>query len=658
MRKKLFWALLSLGIVLSSGTAYASEPGELPSENPSRIALFDEVYEYDEENGRMVLTGWNVADDELVGAEEELPQIDAPTEARWQEKTGNLLFNASVNGTGFYGYSIYKEGEENPIYTGGIHFSADYQKSEYEVGLSEDALLKMETGRYYFTIYAKGDESYRDSDVCISDILDYVRPEKKLSIPSNLKWDKTVATWTLSEESAFAYELECKEEGSEEWRWAASGFYHRRATRNVEKYDFTRDMNKKGVYRFRILAMSNDIFEAVDSEWSEWSPEISSEEFTSPVAAELRDLLDSNAGADEILNVLEKEDQKELALSIQTDPVIRNTMGEAEKRFSEEKGISVKTDVASDMADKISGGISVLGAAFNAGDDVKNMTLNITKPTLEKEVDRQQYKNVVQINMTLDGAADTQKLKVPVRITMPIPEGVSAQDLQILHYHNDGSYETIWPYISGKTASFTLTSFSTFIFANTNNAGAGDLPFTDVPSGWRYDNIKFVFDRGIMTGLDETTFEPDAPLNRAQFASVIYRLAGEPEVVFKDTFSDVPAGKWFSEAVIWANENGIVSGPGDGTYGPYDNITREQMARMLMEFARVQSYNTDEREDFAKFADASQVSRWATDYMRWAVGSGIISGSTKDGKYYMNPKGQATRAECAVMLTKFIQKYQ
>ena len=186
-------------------------------------------------------------------------------------------------------------------------------------------------------------------------------------------------------------------------------------------------------------------------------------------------------------------------------------------------------------------------------------------------------------------------------------------------------------------------------------------PFDDVEERegyWKYDNIKFVFDRGIMTGLDETTFEPDAPLSRAQFASVIYRLAGEPEVVFKDTFSDVPAGKWFSEAVIWAYENDIVAGLGDGAFGSYDSITREQMARMLMEFARVQSYNTDEREDFAKFADASQVSRWATDYMRWAVGSGIISGRTEDGKYYMNPKGQATRAECAVMLTKFIQKYQ
>ena len=205
MRKKLFWALLSLGIVLSSGTAYASEPEELSFENPSRIALFDEVYEYDEENGRMVLTGRNVVDDELVGAEEELPQIDAPTEARWQEKTGNFLFNASVNGTGFYGYSIYKEGEENPVYTGSIHYPADYQNTELEMGLSEDALSKMDSGRYYFTVYAKGNEGYMDSEACKSDMLDYSRPEKKLSIPSNLKWDKTVATWTLSEESAFAY---------------------------------------------------------------------------------------------------------------------------------------------------------------------------------------------------------------------------------------------------------------------------------------------------------------------------------------------------------------------------------------------------------------------------------------------------------------------
>lgn len=185
-------------------------------------------------------------------------------------------------------------------------------------------------------------------------------------------------------------------------------------------------------------------------------------------------------------------------------------------------------------------------------------------------------------------------------------------------------------------------------------------PFLDVavkPGNWRYDNVKFVYEYGIMTGVKADQFQPDVPLTRAQFASVIYRMAGTPKVSYKGIFTDVPAGKWYSDAIIWAYENGIVAGLGGGRYGVNENITREQMARMLMEFARVQGYDTSTRADFANFADGSQVSRWAAENMRWAVGSGIISGSTKDGKYYMNPKGEAKRVECAVMLTKFIQKY-
>ena len=135
-------------------------------------------------------------------------------------------------------------------------------------------------------------------------------------------------------------------------------------------------------------------------------------------------------------------------------------------------------------------------------------------------------------------------------------------------------------------------------------------------------------------------------------------MAGKPNVAYKNIFSDVPAGKWYSDAIIWAYENNIVAGLGDGSYGIDANITREQMARMLMEFARVRGYGTGERDDFSRFADASQISRWATEYMRWAVGSGMISGSMKDGRYYMNPRGQATRAECATMLAQFIKKHE
>lgn len=185
-------------------------------------------------------------------------------------------------------------------------------------------------------------------------------------------------------------------------------------------------------------------------------------------------------------------------------------------------------------------------------------------------------------------------------------------------------------------------------------------PFIDVavnPGNWKYENIKFVYENGIMTGVKTDEFQPDVPLTRAMFASVIYRLAGSPEVTYKNVFSDVPAGKWYSNAIIWAYENKIVAGLGNGRYGINDNITREQVARMLMEFAKVQGYDISDSADFGKFADASDVSRWAADNMRWAVGAGIISGSTKDGVYYMNPKGQATRAECAVMLAKFIKKF-
>ncbi len=188
-----------------------------------------------------------------------------------------------------------------------------------------------------------------------------------------------------------------------------------------------------------------------------------------------------------------------------------------------------------------------------------------------------------------------------------------------------------------------------------------DWTFSDVamiPGNWKYENIRFVNEKGIMTGMNAAQFKPDDQLTRAQFASVIYRLAGSPNVSYKDIFSDVPAGQWYSNAIIWAYENKIVAGLGAGRYGIEDNITREQMARMLMELAKVQKYDTSDEADFTRFEDASQVSRWAAENMRWAVGAGIISGSTRDGKYYMNPKGEATRAECAVMLTKFVQKYQ
>lgn len=188
------------------------------------------------------------------------------------------------------------------------------------------------------------------------------------------------------------------------------------------------------------------------------------------------------------------------------------------------------------------------------------------------------------------------------------------------------------------------------------------FPFTDIAvkkGSWQYDNVKYVYDKGIMNGISGTTwFQPNNPLTRAMFATVLYRMAGSPNVNFGDRFSDVAAGQYYSDAVIWANDKGIVSGYTDGSYGVNKNITREQIAKMLFEYAKSNKYDVSMKKSLSSFTDENEVSNWATEYMEWATAVGLITGKPNgDGTYRLDPKGEATRAECAKMLAMFDQKY-
>lgn len=184
--------------------------------------------------------------------------------------------------------------------------------------------------------------------------------------------------------------------------------------------------------------------------------------------------------------------------------------------------------------------------------------------------------------------------------------------------------------------------------------------FSDVaykPGNWKYEAVKYVSENGIMNGVgDGTRFDPDAPLTRSMFATMLYRMAGEPSVAYMGKYPDVPAGKWYSNAVIWASKQGIVNGYADGRFGTNDSITREQIAKMLNEYGKMQGYDVSQSADFTNFADAGAVSKWANGYMQWAVGSGMISGKEINGKKYLDPKGNATRAESATMLMRFLEK--
>ena len=182
-----------------------------------------------------------------------------------------------------------------------------------------------------------------------------------------------------------------------------------------------------------------------------------------------------------------------------------------------------------------------------------------------------------------------------------------------------------------------------------------------IPNNWKYESVKYVYDREIMGVITNTTqFQPDRPLSRSMFATVLYRMAGEPKVEFKQQFSDVPAGKWYSNAIIWAYQNKIVSGMGDGSFGIDLNITREQIAKMLYEYANVCKYNVSDKKDLSTFTDAKSVSEWAVKYMQWATAVEMITGKPNDEaktSFRMDPKGEATRAECAAMLMRFANKY-
>lgn len=180
-----------------------------------------------------------------------------------------------------------------------------------------------------------------------------------------------------------------------------------------------------------------------------------------------------------------------------------------------------------------------------------------------------------------------------------------------------------------------------------------ELPFTDVKEDdWFYKFVKFVYKNEIMKGTKDTLFGPDGKLSRAQFATILYRMYGEPEVIYTDTFTDIPEGEWYSDAVLWANSAEVVRGVGGGRFAPDADITREEMAVMMFRYASLGGYDMTASEELSGFSDCDLVDDWAEEAMQWAVGSGLITGNA-DGT--LNPRGNANRAECATIITRFMQ---
>lgn len=181
---------------------------------------------------------------------------------------------------------------------------------------------------------------------------------------------------------------------------------------------------------------------------------------------------------------------------------------------------------------------------------------------------------------------------------------------------------------------------------------APKTPFTDVAeSAWYADAVAYVYENGMMKGTSDTKFSPEQTTTRGMIVTILYRLEKEPSASAA-SFTDVASGKYYSKAVAWASANKIVTGYGDGKFGPNDTITREQMAAILYRYASYKGYDVTKTADLSKFTDASQVGVFAKAAMQWANAEGLINGTSTTK---LSPKSGATRAEVATILMRFCE---
>ena len=185
-----------------------------------------------------------------------------------------------------------------------------------------------------------------------------------------------------------------------------------------------------------------------------------------------------------------------------------------------------------------------------------------------------------------------------------------------------------------------------------------DVPtadFRDVSANaWYKAAVEYAVANGLMNGVGSGKFEPDTATTRAMLVTVLWRYAGSPTDGAND-FKDVPNGKWFTQAVAWAAKNGIVTGVGSGKFDPDGTLTREQLATILFRYAKLQGKLSPSRAGFSKFEDGKRVQSWAKEAMQWAVAEEIIGGTGMSGKLYLDPQGNATRAQVATILMRFIE---
>ena len=172
-------------------------------------------------------------------------------------------------------------------------------------------------------------------------------------------------------------------------------------------------------------------------------------------------------------------------------------------------------------------------------------------------------------------------------------------------------------------------------------------------NAWYYDAVKYAYNEELFQGTSNTTFAPENTMTRAMLVTVLYRLASEPEVTGTTAFTDLKAGEYYCNAVLWAMQNGITEGVDETHFAPNKAVTREQMVTFLYRYAELTGMDVTAKADITTYADHAKVGTYAADAMAWAVASGLIKGM---GNNTLAPRGTAIRAQVAMVLYRFLTK--
>ena len=258
----------------------------------------------------------------------------------------------------------------------------------------------------------------------------------------------------------------------------------------------------------------------------------------------------------------------------------------------------------------------------------------------------------VKISNSGDGVAkvDRSYASAGDKVTITVTPGRNASVQRITVTDKDGERLKLTENRDG-TYSFTMPSGTANVYVRFSGSG---LPFADVPSGsWYYDDVAYVYDTGLMTGLTVTAFGPKLSTTRGMIVTILWRMENEPAAKHGCPFADVRRGSYYEQAIAWASENGIVTGFDASTFAPDRTITREQLAAILFRFAAYRGMDAVTlRENLSSFQDQAAISAYAVSALNWAVGEGLMQGTGDK----LEPTGSATRAQVAAMLRRFIQR--